>query len=155
MIIAIIAMTAPRRSRRKAAIKCNKKLKSHTDSSYKLLQADIPLINEAYRNQDAPNPQIGDADTGEVILASLPFPDNNGDFKTYTIFSNEQHKIYVVKSTNLMADIPSYYDHIKAKEDKYPFIKDAVKAYRDIIGKGTRGKKAKDPATGHKGKVCC
>ena len=72
MIIVIIAMAA-RRPRRKAAAKCNRRLKSFTDSSYKDLQADIPLINEAFRNECAPNPHIGDAATGQIVLASLPF----------------------------------------------------------------------------------
>ena len=51
MIIAIIAMAAARRLRRKAAIKCERKLKSLEESTNKILQADIPLINEAFRNK--------------------------------------------------------------------------------------------------------
>ena len=149
-------MAAKRRSRRKAAIKCNRRLKSFTDSSNEILQGDIPLINEAYQNKYSPNPQIGDDTTGQVILASLPFPDENGDFKTYTIFANEQHTIYVVKSTNLMADDPAYYDHVKSKADKYKFVKDAMNAYCDINnGKSDKKKKRKDVAKGVKPKVCC
>ena len=155
MIIAIIAMAERPRSRRKAAVKCNRKLKSPTESSYQLLQADIPLINEAYQSQYAPNPQIGDDETGQVILASLPFPDNNGDFKTYTMFANEEETIYVVKSTNLMADDPAYYNHIKGKQEKYEFVKDAMTAYGNINkGKKKEKKSKKDVAKGVKGRVC-
>ena len=135
-------MAAQRRSRRKAAIKCNRRLKSHANSFYEELQGDIPLINEAYQNKQAPNPKIGDDESGQVLLASLPFPDNNGDYKTYTIFANEEQTIYVVKSTNLMDDVPAYYDHIKTKAGKYDFVAEAMKAYRDInAGKGAKKKK--------------
>ena len=158
---------AARRPRRKAAAKCNRRLKSFTDSSYKDLQADIPLINEAYRSDYAPNPKIGDAETGQIVLASLPFADVNGDYKTYTIFANEDDKVYVVKSTNLMADVPAYYEHIKKKQAKYDFVNDAIKAYREIIkekdnmnvkdkmnAKGNE-KLKKKIAKGVQEKVCC
>ena len=145
-------MAAPRRSRQKAARKCNRQLNSHTDSSWKMLQANIPLINEACKNEHAVHPQIGDDEIGEVTLASLPFPDDNVDFKTCVIFSNEQHAIYVGKSTNLKAELLDHHDHVKGKADKYDSEKDATKTHR---GKDRKKQKKEVMAKGVKEKVCC
>ena len=80
MIIAIIAMAQRKRPRRKAARRSNKRKKGDVDSLVKILQGEIPLINEAYQSQCDPDPDIGDDETGQILIASLPFPDNNGDY---------------------------------------------------------------------------
>ena len=58
-----------------------------------------------------------------------------------------------------MADVPAYYEHIKAKQDKFEFVKDAIKAYQDIIGgkvddTDTKKKQKKGLAKGVKQRVC-
>ena len=40
--------------------------------------------------------------------------------------------MYLVKSTNLMADVPAYLEHVKCKQEKCDFVKDAIAACGDI-----------------------
>ena len=155
-------MTATQRPQRKAAIKCKKKLQDSQesfDSMESIYQGDIPYIKEAYRNAAEADPQIGDEQTGQLTWASLPFPDDNADFKTYAIFANEPDKIFTTKATNLMQDVPAYCDHLYLKQENYEFVKDAVKHYEKLKEESQatnepKEEKQENVAKGVEKKVC-
>ena len=131
------------RPQRKAAKQARKRMKSSSRSSQDILRGEIPYIRDAYKINCDGDPNVGDAEHGQIILASIPVPDDNGDYKSVAIFANEPDKIYEVKATNIMADDPAYLDHVKAKAAKYDFVKAAVKALEDDGDKTDKEKKSK------------
>ena len=140
------------RPRRKAGTRTKKRINaqsSQSDIDFEILRGEIPRIKDAYVAADG-DPDVGDAESGQVILASIPFQEENGDFVSYAIFANEPDQVYGVKSTNLMSDDPAYLDHVKIKASKYDGVKKAIEAHQCIVG--DKKKKRKKKKKKHKSK---
>lgn len=122
---------AARRKSKRSKPRCKNKEES---LDLELLVGDIPNMSDGWIPTSGRNPAIGDNDSGQILFASLPVPDeSNGDFVSYCVFANESSKVYDVKATNLMEDLPDYYNHVLSKAETLPFVRDAIQAFNDGI----------------------
>ena len=132
-----------KRPTRKASKRGGTKSKHFDKLSLQILAGDVPFVYDAYIADGDVDGNIGDGEHGHLILASLPVADDNGDFKSVSMFANEPDVVYDVKSTNLMADDPAYLDHVRSKAAKHPFVTEAIKAYDAVNDDEAKTKKKK------------
>ena len=98
-----------------------------------MLSSNIPDYQDAYFidcdvEDIGSGSDIGDDLHGMLIVASLPFKDDNNDFAAIAYYGNEQHRVIRASALNLMQDDPAYYHHVLGKLAKYPDIQDVLNA---------------------------